>query len=161
MHILYNRNKVIRILEKNWGYFIRTFNSFIFVIMANAIHHGKNIERFRKMFGLKQETLAARLGSDWNQKKISYLEAKAVIEDDIIKDVAEALHITPDAIKNFSEEIAFAFISSTFNDSTIANYISHNNPVYSSDKAIELLEKALKEKDAIIRELLSKIPNQK
>ena len=126
-----------------------------------TIHHGKNIERFRKMFGLKQGALAARLGGDWDQKKVSYWEAKEVIGDDILMEFADALHITPEAIKNFSEEIAFAFISSTFNDSTIANYISHNNPVYNSDKAIELLERMMKEKDAIIKELLSKIPDKK
>ena len=125
--------------------------------MEKTVHQGKNITRFRQMFGLKQEALAARLGGDWNQKKISYLEGKEVIEDDILKEVAEALHITPEAIKNFSEEIAFAFISSTFNDSTIANYISTNNPVYHSDKAIELLERIVKEKDDLIRELLSKL----
>jgi transcriptional regulator with XRE-family HTH domain len=124
-----------------------------------AVHHGRNVERFRKMFGLKQEALAARLGSDWNQKKVSHLEQKEVIPDDLLKEVAEALHVTPEALKNFSEEIAFAFISSTFTDSTIANYISHNNPVYHSDKAVELLERLLKEKDDLIRDLLSKIPN--
>jgi transcriptional regulator with XRE-family HTH domain len=125
------------------------------------IHHGRNIARFRKMFGLKQEALAARLGGDqagWDQKKVSYLESKDVVPDDILKEVAEALHVTPEALKNFSEEIAFAFISSTFNDSTIANYISHNNPIYHSDKAIELLERLLKEKDDLIRELLAKLP---
>jgi hypothetical protein len=71
------------------------------------------------------------------------------------------LHVTPEALKNFSEEIAFAFISSTFNDSTIANYISHNNPVYHSDKALELLEKVIKEKDDLIRELIEKLSSKK
>jgi hypothetical protein len=89
------------------------------------------------------------------------LEAKEVVPDDILKEIAEALHITPEALKNFSEEIAFAFISSTFNDSTIANYISHNNPIYHSDKAIELLERLLKEKDDLIRELIQKLSGKK
>jgi transcriptional regulator with XRE-family HTH domain len=129
-----------------------------------SIHHGRNVARFRKMFGLKQEALAAKLGGDpagWDQKKISYLEAKEIIPDDVLKEVAEALHITPEALRNFSEEIAFAFISSTFNDSTIANYISHNNPVYHSDKALELLERVIKEKDELIRELIGKLSPKK
>ena len=109
------------------------------------------------MFGLKQDALAARMGNDWNQKRISYLEGKEVIEDPIINEVAAALNITPEAIKNFSEEIAFAFISSTFTDSTIANYIHTNSPNYHSDKAIELLGKTIAEKDALIRELIAKL----
>jgi hypothetical protein len=36
------------------------------------------------MLNIKQEALAYDLGEDWNQKKISILEQKDVIEDDNI-----------------------------------------------------------------------------
>ena len=161
-------NFELRILAMKSGYFTHPIKSIIFVIMEKlAIHQGRNVERFRKMFGIKQDALAARLGGDWNQKKVSYLEAKEVIDDDILKEVADALHITPEAIKNFSEDVAFAFISSTFSDSTVANFISHNNPIYHSEKAIELLERMvkekdeqIKEKDRLIQQLLLKLPNK-
>ncbi len=41
---------------------------------ANKIHEGRNVKRFREMMGVKQDTLAADLGDDWNQQKISLLE---------------------------------------------------------------------------------------
>ena len=48
----------------------------IILIMTNTdssrkIHHGRNIKRFREMFGLEQEALALELGDDWSQKKVS------------------------------------------------------------------------------------------
>jgi hypothetical protein len=40
------------------------------------IHEGRNLRRIREILGVKQEALAAELGDDWNQQKISYLEQK-------------------------------------------------------------------------------------
>ncbi|HEV7378465.1 MAG TPA: XRE family transcriptional regulator, partial [Dyadobacter sp.] len=48
--------------------------------MIKAIHHGRNIRRFREMLGLKQEGLAYELGEDWTQKRVSLLEQKEVVE---------------------------------------------------------------------------------
>ena len=48
--------------------------------MEKTIHQGRNIKRFREMLGIKQEGLALELGDDWNQRKISLLEQKEVIE---------------------------------------------------------------------------------
>ncbi len=42
----------------------------------NKIHEGRNVKRFREMLGIKQDALAADLGDDWNQQKISLLEQK-------------------------------------------------------------------------------------
>lgn len=39
-----------------------------------TIHEGRNIKRFREMLGIKQDALAADLGDEWNQQKISLLE---------------------------------------------------------------------------------------
>lgn len=38
------------------------------------IHHGRNIRRFREMFGMKQESLAIKLNEELSQKKVSRLE---------------------------------------------------------------------------------------
>ena len=37
------------------------------------------------MLGIKQDALAFDLGEDWNQKKISLLEQKEIIEDPLLK----------------------------------------------------------------------------
>ena len=48
--------------------------------MEKIIHQGRNVKRFREMLGIKQEALAVELGEDWNQRKVSLLEQKEVIE---------------------------------------------------------------------------------
>jgi transcriptional regulator with XRE-family HTH domain len=131
--------------------------------MTDRIHHGQNIKRFREMLNLKQDVLAHALGEDWNQKKISLLEAKEIVEPDILEKVAKALKVPADAIKNFSEDTVFSIISSTFNDNSA---VVNNNPVFNPiDKLTEFLEEnkklyatLLKEKDekiALLERLLA------
>ena len=47
---------------------------------TKKIHEGRNIKRFREMLGIKQDALAADLGDDWNQQKVSLLEQKETID---------------------------------------------------------------------------------
>ncbi|NCD67885.1 helix-turn-helix transcriptional regulator [Mucilaginibacter agri] len=106
------------------------------------IHQGRNVKRFREMLGLKQEALAAELGEEWNQKRVSLLEQKATIEDSIIDQVAKILGVPSEAIKNFNEESALNIISNTFNSNDTStlnaiNYYPNFNPM---DKVIELFE---------------------
>ena len=68
---------------------------------TKTIHEGRNVKRFREMLGMKQEALASALGEDWNQKKISLLEAKESIESPILQDVAKALPRTNHSPMNF------------------------------------------------------------
>lgn len=128
-------------------------------------HHGRNIKRFREMFGLKQEAFAIELGGDWSQKKVSRLEENEVVDDDILRKVAEVLKVPVDAIKSFDEQAAVTYFN-TFNDSSvnhlIANYGTYNlNPI---EKLAELVEEnkklyerlliAEKEKAALLEKLL-------
>jgi hypothetical protein len=53
--------------------------------MSKTIHQGRNVKRFREMLGIKQEGLALELGDDWNQRKISLLEQKEVIEPEVLE----------------------------------------------------------------------------
>ena len=71
-----------------------------------TIHEGRNIKRIREMLGIKQDALAGELGDDWNQKKISLLEQKESIEPPLLEEVARALKVPVEAIKNFDEEKA-------------------------------------------------------
>ena len=111
---------------------------------------------------MKQDLLAQIMGNDWDQAKISRLEAKEEIPEDVLEEVSKALHVTPEAIKNFSEEMAFNFINSTVKDSQFASYISTNSPTYNSvDPIIELFQKSLEEHNALIRQLLEKLSSNK
>ncbi|WP_163409890.1 helix-turn-helix domain-containing protein [Flavobacterium ajazii] len=108
--------------------------------MEQKIHQGRNVKRFREMLGIKQEALAYDLGEDWNQKKISMLEQKDVIEDSLLKQISYSLKIPVEAFQNFDEEQAINIISNTFNDQSNGyNYYPtfNVNPV---EKWIEALE---------------------
>lgn len=127
--------------------------------MPHKIHEGRNVKRFREMLGMKQDALAYELGEDWTQKKISQLEQKETIEPDILDQVAKVLKVTPEAIKNFSEENAISFVNN-FNDNSV-NHVTGTGHVYFPtfnpiDKVIELYERMLKEKDEMIKQLIEK-----
>jgi transcriptional regulator with XRE-family HTH domain len=134
---------------------------------TTKIHEGRNIKRFREMLGIKQEALAFELGEDWNQKKISVLEQKEKIEQDILEQVSAALKVPVAAIQNFDEEAAISYIN-TFNDnSSNQGSIGTNNDCQLTfnplDKIIELYEskialyeRMLKEKDEMIGRLMDR-----
>ncbi|MET3880956.1 XRE family transcriptional regulator [Chitinophaga sp. OAE865] len=109
------------------------------------------------MLGIKQDLLASIMGDDWTQIKISRLEAKEEIEDGILDEVARALKIPVEAIKNFDEEAAISIVANTFTDfkdnaiASAMNYYPSFNPI---DKIVEILEQAnkgLKEEIAELR----------
>ena len=130
------------------------------------VHHGRNVKRIREMLGVKQEALAAELGEDWNQRRISTLEQRDIIEPELIEQLAKALKVPAEAIKTFSDENAVSFIN-TFNDNSVnqgANYQpTYNiNPVEKwmealdeNKKLYEALLKSEREKIAILEKLLN------
>lgn len=129
---------------------------------TKKIHEGRNVKRFREMLGIKQDALAADLGDDWNQQKISLLEQKETIDDPVLQQVAAALKIPAEAIQNFDEEQAVNIIANTFNidkDAFIGNpnAIFNLNPIEEIKKLheekIALYERMLKEKDELMERL--------
>jgi transcriptional regulator with XRE-family HTH domain len=122
-----------------------------------TVHLGRNIKRIREMLHIKQETMAIALGEDWTQQRVSLLEGKEDIETKLLDQIAKALKVTPDAIKNFSEEAAINVFSNTFNDHAVnnANYQCDINPLEKYVQAIEenkqLYAALLKEKDEKIQ----------
>ncbi|MGN6400126.1 MAG: helix-turn-helix domain-containing protein [Flavisolibacter sp.] len=130
-----------------------------------TIHHGRNIKRIREIQGVKQEALAIELGDDWNQKKISMLESKEVIDEDLLNDVAKALKVPPEAIRNFDEDKAIFNISCSFSDNAVNNNainIQNINPI---DRWLEALEENKRLYERLLQaerekvELLEKVLN--
>jgi transcriptional regulator with XRE-family HTH domain len=134
-------------------YFYESLYLYYMITATKNIHEGRNVKRFREMLGMKQEALADALGEDWNQKKISLLEAKESIEPAILDDVAKALKVPVDAIRNFDEEAALNIINNTFNDHAVMNGILYNPTFNPLDKVVELYERMIKEKDEKIASL--------
>ena len=124
------------------------------------IHEGRNIKRFREMLGIKQDALAADLGDDWNQQKVSLLEQKEIIDPTVLQQISAALKIPAEAIQNFDEEQAVNIIANTFDNGAIGYNraeIQNFNPVDKliqlHEEKIALYERMLKEKDDMMAKL--------
>lgn len=126
--------------------------------MKQKIHQGRNVKRFREMLGIKQEALAFDLGDDWNQKKISLLEQKEVIEDPLLQKISEVLKIPVEAFQNFDEEQAINIIANTFNNHDHSNpqfaSVINNSPTFNPlDKMVELYERMIEQQKEMIDKL--------
>jgi transcriptional regulator with XRE-family HTH domain len=106
------------------------------------IHQGRNVKRFREMLGWKQEALALALGDDWSQKRVSLLEAKEIIEEDLLTQVAAILKVPVEAIKNFDEEKAIHNIQNNYDNAVIHGgpTVNNNCTFNPIEKLIELFE---------------------
>ena len=135
------------------------------------------MKRFREMLGIKQEALALDLGDDWNQKKVSLLEQKEIIEDPLLKRISEVLKIPVEAFQNFDEEQAVNIIANTVttvNDNATGQVFQINPTINTSEKWLEALdeikklneekialyERMLKEKDEMMVRLEKLIENK-
>lgn len=126
--------------------------------MEKTIHQGRNVKRFREMLGIKQEGLALELGEDWNQRKVSLLEQKDVIEPELLEQVAKVLKVPVDAIKNFDEEAAINIISNnTFENCDQPAGIFYNSTINPIEKWMEALDKNEKLYTALLKEKDEKI----
>ena len=125
--------------------------------MEQKIHQGRNVKRFREMLGIKQEALAHDLGIDWNQKKISMLEQKEVIDTAILSQISNSLKIPVEASQNFDEQSAVNIIANTITNNDNGAVFNHN-PIFQPvdqliklhEEKIALYERMLKEKDEMM-----------
>ncbi|KAA5532760.1 helix-turn-helix domain-containing protein [Paenimyroides baculatum] len=130
-------------------------------------HLGRNICRIREMKGMKQETLAELLGI--SQQKMSVIENTEELDDAKLNEIANALEVPANAIKEYSDEKMLNVITNnTFNsnDSSTLNAINVMptfNPLdklveaYDENKKLyERLLQAEKEKTTYLEQLLKK-----
>ena len=105
-------------------------------------HIGRKISRIRELRDMKQEALAQALGI--SQQTISAIENSETIEEERLIEVAKALGVTVEAIKNFSEELAINYFN-TFTDTkdsqmNFGNGNGHNCNFNPLDKLMEAVE---------------------
>ncbi|GGE39422.1 helix-turn-helix protein [Pedobacter psychrotolerans] len=130
----------------------------------NKVHEGRNVKRFREMMGIKQEGLAASLGEEWSQKKISVLESKEKIEDALLAEIAKILNVPEEAIRNFDEETAINNIQYNYDNShghlIGPNYNCSFNPLDKLMETVDELKKLHAEKEALYERLLKAQENK-
>lgn len=101
-------------------------------------HIGRKISRIRELRDMKQEALAQALG--WTQQAVSIVENSGVIEDERLEEVAKALGVSVEAIKNFSEDAVFNIIGNEITSSTFTAGTMYNCTFNPIDKLIEAYE---------------------
>jgi len=136
----------------------------------NKINHGHNIRITRTCQNITQEDLAFR--TNLSQSKISALELEETIDDAILDNIAAALNVPVEFLKNFQpEEVikSYTIAENTFTN-TVAenstgsanqqianeqeNIINNNYPV---NDLKDLYERLLQEKDKQIEELKARL----
>ena len=114
-------------------------------------HIGRKISRIRELKDMKQEALAQAMGT--NQQAISAMENSETVDEEKLIQVAKALGVSVEAIKNFSEEAIFNIIGNTINNNDNASMNSNvqYQPTFNPlDKVVELYERLVQvEKDKV------------
>ena len=130
-------------------------------------HLGRKIGRMREILGVKQEVLADTLG--YNQQKVSYIEQSEEVDDKVLNEIAKALGVKPEAIKNFDEENVIYNIQNNYEGAETTNHgpVINNNCTFNPiDKWVDAVEeikqlyqellKSEREKVAMLEKLLDK-----
>ncbi|PXX30395.1 helix-turn-helix domain-containing protein [Arenibacter sp. ARW7G5Y1] len=131
-------------------------------------HIGRKIGRIRELRGMKQEALAMELGI--SQQSVSLMEQSETIDEDKLENVAKALGVTAEVIKNFSEESMIYNIQNNYegsnkgaNSISVSNFNCTFNPLdklldahEENKKLYERLLAAEKEKISYLEKLLDK-----
>ncbi|WP_286967954.1 helix-turn-helix domain-containing protein [Flavobacterium sp. UBA4854] len=122
-------------------------------------HIGRQISRIRELKDMKQEALAQALGI--SQQTVSTIENSETIEEERLVEVAKALGVSVEAIKNFTEENMINYFNSYYDNSTSTGINGMFNPTHCTfnplDKVVELYERMLqaeKEKNEYLEKLL-------
>ncbi len=125
---------------------------------SNSTKIGTKVQLIRKYFGIKQEALASELGI--SQQEYSKIEQQEDIEESTLSEIARALNVSPEIIKNFNVELAIANINYSHTGNSNPEFentrVIHVDPI---DKIVELYERLLNSEREKI-ELLKNTINQ-
>lgn len=112
---------------------------------TNMLHMGRKIERIRRLRGMTQTELGETLGI--TKQAVSKMEQTEQLDDERFKQVAEALGVTEEGLKNFHEERVIYNTNNFYeNCGVTSTSISGNTESFNNfpiEKTIELFEKLL------------------
>lgn len=115
---------------------------------TKALHIGRKIERVRRLRGMTQADLGDMLGV--TRQAVSKMEQNEKLEDEKIKQVAEALGVTEEGLKNFTEETVLYCTNNFYENCHVS--ASNIGPIstvenlnhFSMEQAIKLFEELIK-----------------
>jgi len=115
---------------------------------TNALHIGRKIERIRRLRGMTQTELGDLLGV--TKQAVSKMEQTEKIDDDKMKQVADALGVTEEGLKRFTEETVLYYTSNFYENCKVS--ASNIGPItnvenlnhFSMEQAMKLFEELLK-----------------
>ena len=122
-------------------------------------HIGRNISRIRELKDMKQDALAMALGI--SQQMVSNIENSETVDEQKLIEIAKALDVTVEAIKNFSDEGVINYFNSFHDNIVTTGSIFATDCTFNPlDKVVELYERLVQaEKDKV--EYLEKLLNGK
>lgn len=133
---------------------------------ATKNHIGRKISRIRELRDMKQEALAQAVGM--SQQAISMIENSETVEEAKLIEIAKALGVTVEAIKNFSEEAVINYFNNIYDNdfSNSTGALAQSSTFNPLDKLLESVEEnkklyerllqSEKEKVALLEKLLNK-----
>lgn len=113
------------------------------------------------MLGMKQYSLAVLLGQEWNQRKVSLLEQKAIVPLRQLKAVAQALNVSEKSLLEFDEEAANDMLDYLSSERTESGWVNLSPPklqFHPLEKIIDLYEaliKAEQEKNRLLNKIVT------
>lgn len=131
------------------------------------VHVGQNIRKIRIFRGLSQHGLAAELEEKRHravsQQLVSDIENRESIDDEeLLRQIAEILHVTPEALNSLDLDNAINIIGSTFhNHSMQPIHSTINQTINPLDKLIDLFEREKAELKAEIASLKRQLAKRK
>ncbi|HTN05698.1 helix-turn-helix transcriptional regulator [Agriterribacter sp.] len=112
---------------------------------SNMLHIGRKIERVRRLRGMTQTELGEALGI--TKQAVSKMEQNEQMDDEKIKDVANALGVTEDGLKSFHEERVLYNTSNFYENcgvtATAINAYTETFNNFPIEKTMEIFEKLL------------------
>ncbi|TCN60724.1 XRE family transcriptional regulator [Flavobacterium circumlabens] len=130
--------------------------------MSTAIkpnHIGRKISRIRELKDMKQEALAQALGT--SQQTVSSIENSETIDEERLIEVAKALGVSVEAIKNFTEENMISYFNNFYDNSTSNGMNGIFNPSHCSfnplDKMMEMVDENRKLYERLVQSEKDKI----
>ena len=120
-------------------------------------HIGRNISRLRELRGMKQEALAMAIGV--SQQTISNIESSETVDEDKLQLIAKELGVTPEAIKQFSEENVINYFNNFYDNSSNTGIIA-NSPSHCSFNPLDKLIEAYEENKKLYERLIEALKNK-